>query len=327
MNTTMTTEEKKSAIASKTAKGGFLVEIECTAKINNYKNDTEAQQWLYVWGVNPKDVQTIKAVHIPNTFTEKSTIIQNRELNIDYNMFKKLEQGENESIDSLMKREEQRQKIVAEFYSFKKTDVQITITDIYGKIYVINLTIKSFAGRDGFNQLDRRYPIQYQKDECITMTNEVRTLLELRTGKTLPNEHNSIYFITPEKIKNYIHGIKYDEFKRKYQDLIKNFLTNNRDRLISLGLKGLGDLAATHLLVVKKIGGKRRYKMISIEEAIDILLFEFPVEFSKSMSVANIAHGITLQRKGSKKDKRADHLQLKIKLSTFLTDELSANNL
>ena len=47
---------------SQTAKNGFKNEKDIADKFNNWKNDTEAKQWLVIMEYNLNDIEYVKAV-------------------------------------------------------------------------------------------------------------------------------------------------------------------------------------------------------------------------------------------------------------------------
>ncbi|MFZ6017116.1 MAG: hypothetical protein ACOYU0_05825 [Nitrospirota bacterium] len=62
-------------LGSQTAKGGFANEKIICKKFNNWKNDSEAQQWLKIMGYDTKEINSVGAIHIP-------TRIKNWTLNV-----------------------------------------------------------------------------------------------------------------------------------------------------------------------------------------------------------------------------------------------------
>ena len=61
---------------SQTAKAGFKNETEIAAKLNNWKQDDEATQWLVVMGYSPREVLDVKASKPHGKKTDVQVVIK-----------------------------------------------------------------------------------------------------------------------------------------------------------------------------------------------------------------------------------------------------------
>ncbi len=121
-------------LGSATAKGGFSNEKAVCDKFNNWETDNEAQIWLKVMGYDTRQIDFVKAIHIPTRM--KRTDIERL--------------GLKESYEELMR--------------FKKADAQLRIMITIGKIVKIeNLSLKKANSDADYNQVDKRWVETYQE--------------------------------------------------------------------------------------------------------------------------------------------------------------------
>ncbi len=204
-------------IGSTTAKGGFANEKTICAKFNNWRKDNEAQIWLKIMGYNPKQIDSVEAIHIPT-----------RMKRIDMERL-----GLEESIEELMK--------------FKKTDAQIRIIITLGKIVKVeNLSLKKANLDADFNQVDKRWVNSYQ--EIWGFDNEVAFGLKLFTGEITPTSYPEIIGNKTLRDKR---RIFLDEFPEYLREKIIHFFTENKILVVSDILKGRGGLSANWMLVTR----------------------------------------------------------------------------
>ncbi len=205
-------------IGSKTAKGGFANENAICMKLNNLKNDGDAQKWLEIMGYDLKKIISVNAIQIP-------TKINRRDL-------KKFEIAE-EKYEELIR--------------FKKADVQIRIIIKIGNIFKIeNLSLKKANSDADYNQIDKRTVDDYQ--EMWRFDSEIAIWLKLFTGELSPK--NYLGKINLKQLRDE-RRIFFDEMPQKMQNKIIGFFEKNRILIVNDIIKGRGGLSADWMLVTK----------------------------------------------------------------------------
>jgi len=206
-------------LGSQTAKGGFANEKDICRKFNNWRNDKESQQWLKIMGYDTKEINSVEAIHIP-TRIKKSDI-------------ERLGLKEGEDFEKLLK--------------FKKTDAQIKIIIIIGKIVKVeNLSLKKANSDADFNQVDKRWVDSYQ--EIWGFDDEVAFGLKLFTGEIKPASY--IELIENKELRD-DRRLFIDELPERLRNKILNFFTENKILVVSDVLKGRGGLSANWMLVTR----------------------------------------------------------------------------
>jgi len=159
-DSTETLKEKRKRIGSLTAKEGFKNEIDICKKFNNWKNDTDAIDWLKIMNYDLKRLDKVEALQIPVRINKKYYDVYNiDEDEDDYNSFVR----------------------------FKKADAQIKLIIKIGKIIKYEyISIKKANSDADYNQIDKRTVDTYQEMWCFD--NEIKKWLKLFSGDTVPNK-------------------------------------------------------------------------------------------------------------------------------------------
>jgi len=209
----------KQEIGSMTAKGGFVNEADICKKFIHYKNDRNAKSWLSIMGYNPEKIQKLSASQIP----------------VRINLEKAISFGvSQEKYDETIK--------------FKKADIQIKVEIIIDDIlHIENLSLKKANKSAGFNQVDKRPVLTYQK--IWGFSDDIAKWLRVFTGDILPKEVLSKKELNNIKDKRrlFLNEIP----KSKLRNIIEYF-NNNITLIISDILRGRGGLSAEWFLVTKK---------------------------------------------------------------------------
>ena len=211
----------KQEIGSMTAKGGFMNEADICAKFIDYQNDNEAKIWLTLMWYNPEKIQKLFAVQIPVRINREKAI----------------------SLGVLNKKYE-------ESIKFKKADIQIRIEiTIDNTLYIENISLKKANKSAGFNQVDKRPVLTYQK--IWGFSDDIAKWLRLFTGDILPNE------VLPKEELNKIKDKRkrrlfLTEIPDKNLEHIIDFFQKNITLVVSDILRGRGGLSADWFLVTRK---------------------------------------------------------------------------
>ncbi len=211
----------KQEIGSVTAKGGFMNEADICAKFIDYQNDNEAKIWLALMGYNPEKIQKLFAAQIPVRINREKAI----------------------SLGVSSKKYE-------ESIKFKKADIQIRIEiTIDNTLYIENISLKKANKSAGFNQVDKRPVLTYQK--IWGFSDDIAKWLRLFTGDILPNE------VLPKEELNKIKDKRkrrlfLTEIPDKNLENIIDFFQKNITLVVSDILRGRGGLSADWFLVTRK---------------------------------------------------------------------------
>ncbi|MDD5198091.1 MAG: type II restriction endonuclease [Candidatus Gracilibacteria bacterium] len=128
-----------------------------------------------------------------------------------------------------------------------KADVQVEIKisiKLKNLTDVQNLQVKLVSNPQGFNQIDKRWVKNYQ--ELWNMPENVLTLLKHFTGELspkIPNPRDSRRMFA-------------DEFLIGDQEILLNFLNENKTLIVTDILKGRGKFSAEWMLVILNVEGK-----------------------------------------------------------------------
>ncbi len=270
------------AIGSQTAKGGFINEKAICKKINNWKNDNEAKQWLKIMGYDIKQIDSIEAIHIPTRL--KKTDIERFGLREDF----------------------------AEIMRFKKADAQLRIKIVIGDIVKIeNLSLKKVTLRkdkstSGFNQIDKRWVDSYQ--QIRNFDDNVAYSLKLFTGEIKPPTEIASKTKLREKRRIYL-----NELPEHLRNKIVAFFKNNKILVVSDILKGRGGLSANWMLVTRydEIQDTTEWTLRDINTTMNFFGYgDVYVSKKGSLRIGRI----TMQRKGGDAGRPTSNmLQFKIK--------------
>ena len=265
----------KREIGSLTAKGGFINETDICNKFLDYKNDTTAQKWLKVMGYNPNKIDKLSATQIP----------------VRINLDKAIALGITED-----KYEES--------IKFKKADIQVKVEiTIDNIVHIENISLKKANKSAGFNQVDKRAVLTYQK--IWAFNDEIAKWLRAFTGDILPKD-----ILSQQELENIKDNRRLflTEIPKNKLKMIIDFFSNNKTLVVSDILRGRGGLSAEWFLVTRK----------NSDNTLDWILKDINsvVNFYACGGVAVTPRGslkigrVTMQRKGGTPDPTS--LQFKI---------------
>jgi hypothetical protein len=180
-----------------------------------------------------------------------------------------------------------------------KTDVQVQITiKLKEVIDVENLQVKLVSNLKGFNQIDKRWIDKYVKMWSIPL--DITKLLKKYTGELSPT------IKTPKDPRRTF----VNEFSKKNQTILLDWLKKNKTLIINDIIKGRGKFSAEWMLVAQKTGENARW----ILKPVNIVLNHFGNGEILITKQGNIKIGnITMQRKGGDGGRKtAQMLQFKI---------------
>lgn len=207
-----------SKLGSKTAKGGFANEKAICKKFNHWQKDDEARKWLEIMGYKVEQLDSVKAIQVPNKIKKGDL----QKFNID-------------------------EKSYIEFARFKKADAQIRIIIKMGNVLKIEtLSLKKANSDADYNQIDKRTIEDYQR--MWKFDDESTLWLKLFTGEILPKSQLEIIGNVKLRDKR---RLFLDEIPKMVQNKIVRFFTVNKILVISDILKGRGGLSANWMLVTK----------------------------------------------------------------------------
>lgn len=183
-----------------------------------------------------------------------------------------------------------------------KADVQVQIKieiQLKELIDIQNLQVKLVSQKSGFNQIDKRWVDKYA--ELWEMPQNISRILKLYTGEIEP-------YISNPKTSN---RMLINEFNKKEQNELIEFIKNNKSLIVSDILKGRGQFSAEWMLVILKATNKDvKWALKPMNFCLN-LFGNDEVVISKK---GNIRIGkITMQRKGGDGGRKsAQMLQFKI---------------
>jgi hypothetical protein len=267
----------KTELGSKTAKGGFANEKAICKKINSWRKDVEAQEWLKIMGYDIEKLNSVKAIQVP-TRIKKS----------DLSKFE-------------VKEEEYEQ-----FVRFKKADAQIRIIIKIGNILKIeNLSLKKANSNADYNQIDKRTVENYQ--EMWKFDNEIAFWLKLFTGELDPKIYSRETCIKKYRDKR---RLFLNEMPEIIQKKIIGFFNRNRIMIISDIIKGRGGLSADWILVTR-FNPKNKTTTWTFRDINVAMNFFGSDEICVSPKGSLYIGKVTMQRKGGTPD--PTKLQFKMK--------------
>ncbi len=121
-----------------------------------------------------------------------------------------------------------------------KTDVQVQVTiKLKEAIDVQNMQVKLVSNKKGFNQIDKRWVDTYSN--LWNMPANIILLFKSYCGEILPTTN------VRDKRRMFI-----DEFSKNEQNLLVQWLQDNKQLIINDVLKGRGQFAAEWMLVAQK---------------------------------------------------------------------------
>lgn len=267
----------KTEFGSKTAKGGFANEKAICRKVNSWRKDKEAQEWLKIMGYDIKKLSSVKAIQVP-TRIKKS----------DLSKFE-------------VKEEEYGQLV-----RFKKADAQIRIIIKIGNILKIeNLSLKKANSDADYNQIDKRTVADYQ--EMWKFDDEIAYWLKLFTGELDPKKYLRKTSIKKFRDKR---RLFLNEMPEIIQKEIIRFFKRNQIIVVSDIIKGRGGLSADWMLVTR-LNRENKTTTWTLRDINVVMNFFGNGEICISPKGSLYIGKITMQRKGGTPD--PTKLQFKIK--------------
>jgi hypothetical protein len=180
-----------------------------------------------------------------------------------------------------------------------KTDVQVQVSIKLKKaIDVENLQVKLVSNLKGFNQIDKRWVDKYV--EMWSIPDNVTKLLKKYTGEIKPTIKNP-----KDERRTFV-----NEFSKRNQDILINWIKENKSLIVNDIIKGRGKFSAEWMLVALKVEQNAKW----ILKPINIVINHFGNGDVIITKQGNIKIGnITMQRKGGDGGRKtAQMLQFKI---------------
>ena len=179
-----------------------------------------------------------------------------------------------------------------------KADIQVQVTIKLKKcIDAENIQVKLVSNKSGFNQIDKRWVDKYA--ELWNMPEDVLYLLKQYTGEVAPIRE------TKDTRRTLA-----DEFTKREQELLLNWIEDNKSLIVPDILKGRGRFAAEWMLVIRRFDGNEDWILKSMNECMNFFGNGKVIIFSRGNSSIG---RITMQRKrGDGERDTAKMLQFKI---------------
>lgn len=182
--------------------------------------------------------------------------------------------------------------------SFKADlQVQIKITIRFKTlIEAQNISVKLVSNPQGFNQIDKRWVVKYK--ELWNFDDEIERILKLYTGELPP------YKDTRDKRRMFL-----DEMSKDEQERLMQWFRKNQILILNDILKGRGKFAAEWFLVIQRLENQLKYKILAINEAINLFSGEVIINNKGNLKLGKIG----IQRKGGDNGRKsAMMLQFKL---------------
>ncbi len=164
-----------------------------------------------------------------------------------------------------------------------KADIQVQVSiKLKNLIDAENLQVKLVSNTSGFNQIDKRWIDKYV--ELWNIPKDITNLLKQYTGEIPPTR----------KTKDNRRTLA-NEFYRGEQQLLLNWLKNNKSLIITDILKGRGRFAAEWMLVIRRVQNTEDWVLKPINECINFFgNGDITISSRGTISIGQI----TMQRKG-----------------------------
>jgi len=163
-----------------------------------------------------------------------------------------------------------------------RCSVQVSIK-LKKAIDVENLQVKLVSNLKGFNQIDKRWVDKYV--EMWSIPDNVTKLLKKYTGEIKPTIKNP-----KDKRRTFV-----NEFSKRNQDILINWIKENKSLIVNDIIKGRGKFSAEWMLVALKVEQNAKW----ILKPINIVINHFGNGDVIITKQGNIKIGnITMQRKG-----------------------------
>lgn len=187
------------------------------------------------------------------------------------------------------------EKINGSFKADLQVRIKITIR-FKTLIEAQNISVKLVSNPQGFNQIDKRWVVKYK--ELWNFDDEIERILKLYTGELPP------YKDTRDKRRMFL-----DEISKIEQERLMQWFRKNQILILNDILKGRGKFAAEWFLVIQRLENQLKYKILAINEAINIFSGEVMINNKGNLKLGKIG----IQRKGGDNGRKsAMMLQFKL---------------
>ncbi len=246
---------------SRTAKAGFKNEDDIRDKFNNWRTDADARAWLAAMNYKLADIESVRAV---KPHGEKADVVVRIRVNTKRSPAETQRRGEENSGE---------------------------------REAVEGISIKLVSSPNGFNQIDKRWLVNYAKK--WNMPADVVAALKLYLGEVPPNKPSR------DRRRMFL-----NELEPAQKTAVIDFFAANKEMIVSDLIEGDGADAAGWMMVAFKATDKPRWVIRSSREAVRHFA-EGKVEMTRA---GNLKIGrITMQRKGGDGGREtANMLQFKI---------------
>ena len=175
--------------------------------------------------------------------------------------------------------------------------VQVKITIRFKTlIEAQNISVKLVSNPQGFNQIDKRWVVKYK--ELWNFDDEIERILKLYTGELPP------YKDTRDKRRMFL-----DEMSKDEQERLMQWFRKNQILILNDILKGRGKFAAEWFLVIWRLESQLKYKILAINETINLFSGEVMINNKGNLKLGKIG----IQRKGGDNGRKsATMLQFKL---------------
>lgn len=187
------------------------------------------------------------------------------------------------------------EKINGNFKADLQVQVKITIR-FKTLIEAQNISVKLVSNPQGFNQIDKRWVVKYK--ELWNFDDEIERILKLYTGELPP------YKDTRDKRRMFL-----DEMSKDEQERLMQWFRKNQILILNDILKGRGKFAAEWFLVIWRLESQLKYKILAINETINLFSGEVMINNKGNLKLGKIG----IQRKGGDNGRKsATMLQFKL---------------
>lgn len=148
----------------------------------------------------------------------------------------------------------------------QKADVRLKIEHA-GQTVTVNLSLKKAEKKANFNQIDKRSVDTYQR--LWGFSDEISLWLKLFTGaldRVIFERHTKGLETDKKRIR-----LNFTAFPETEQQLILDFLTTNKIRLIEDVVRGRGPLSAEYIVVTRQTGISKEVHLCKASNAVSYL--------------------------------------------------------
>ncbi len=194
------------------------------------------------------------------------------------------------------------QSVKAKILHGYKTDVNVQIK-FKQAIHTENIQIKLVSIKTGFNQVDKRWLVNYQK--LWNIPSDTFKILQYFTGELAPYKK-----FTRDARRMFLDEMSFEE-----QENVVNWFKQNKTLVLTDIIKGRGEFSAGWVLVINKIENSINWTLKNIDEFLQYYS-EGDVVISPKGSL--YIGKVTMQRKGGDGGRKtANMLQFKLKIRSL----------